>query len=110
MRFLSLLFIFLVGCCQTPIINPSPKPDAGSLCAQMCQHIGPKEKGGLGCEEGNPVYDSDKPGPKDVPNETCEEFCNDKVKNKIDMNPKCLVKVPSCDKIEEYRAKNSNEC
>lgn len=110
MKYLSLCFIFLTYTCHTDqVVNPTPKPD-GDLCLQMCQHIGPKDKGGLGCEEGNPVYDSDKPGPKDVPNESCEEFCKDKERNGIDMNPKCLIKVPSCDQIENYRAMNPKDC
>jgi hypothetical protein len=110
MRYLICLFCFLlVTCHQNQVIKPVPKPDS-DLCDQMCQHIGPKDKGGLGCEEGEPVYDSDKPGPKDIPNETCEEFCRMTQENGISLNPRCLRLVESCDQIEDARAKNPNDC
>jgi hypothetical protein len=110
MKYLTLWLCLLVCAChQDQIVKPTPKPDS-DICVQMCDHIGPKEKGGLGCEEGDPVYDSDKPGPKDVPNETCEEFCKITQNNGVSMNPRCVALVESCDQIEEARAKNPSTC
>ena len=43
-------------------------------CGAMCLHIGPS---GLKCPEGEPLYNSDLPGPKDVPNQSCEDWCKD---------------------------------
>lgn len=107
MRYLlSLLGLLLVGCPQK---GPVPKPDS-DLCSKMCQHIGSKDKGGLGCDEGEPVYDSDKPGPKDVPNESCEEFCKKTQENGVSMNPRCVFLIEYCDQIETYRAKNPKSC
>jgi hypothetical protein len=107
----SIIFtLCLLGCaCNKNIVNPTPKPDS-DVCAAMCQHIGPKTQGGLGCEEGNPVYDSDKPGPKDVPNESCQEFCKLTQDSGISMNPRCVVMVKDCDQIETYRIKNPASC
>jgi hypothetical protein len=110
MKYITICFCLLMFAChQYQIANPNPQPDS-EICAQMCDHIGPKDNGGLGCEEGNPVYDSDKPGPKDVPNETCEEFCKITQNNGISMNPRCVALVDSCDQIESARAKNPNTC
>jgi hypothetical protein len=101
-----LIFSLLLCTCHPDQVNPPPKPDS-DLCAKMCEHIGPK---GLGCEEGYPVYDSDKPGPKDVPNESCEEFCVITQNNGIFLNPSCVSLVKSCDQIENARAKDPNTC
>lgn len=81
--------------------KPRPAPDT-ELCGAVCKHIGPE---GLNCEEGQPVYDSDKPGPKGVPNESCEEFCALQQNNGVVLNPKCLLLVKSCDEIEAARNK-----
>lgn len=105
-----IIALCLLGCaCNQNIVNPTPKPDS-DVCVAMCQHIGPKVQGGLGCEEGNPVYDSDKPGPKDVPNESCREFCKITQDSGISMNPRCVLQVQSCDQIESARAKNPSTC
>jgi hypothetical protein len=109
MKYLTFCICFLVSACHQEVVKPTPKPDS-DICFQMCQHIGPKEKGGLGCEEGNPVYDSDKPGPKDVPNESCEEFCKITQNNGVSINPKCILLVKTCDQIEFARTKNPNIC
>jgi hypothetical protein len=71
----------------------------------MCQHIGPVEAGGLGCAEGAPVYDSDLPGPVDVPNKSCTDFCKDQQNNGLYLNPRCLLQIKSCDEIETARQK-----
>ena len=105
-----ILALCLLGCaCNQNIANPTPKPDS-DICEAMCQHIGPKAQGGLGCEEGNPVYDSDKPGPKDVPNESCVEFCKETQDSGVSFNPRCILQVKSCDQIESARAKNPATC
>jgi hypothetical protein len=112
--FTILIGLFLVGCPhQGDREAPSPapiKPPDTDLCGKMCAHLGPKDKGGLGCEEGTPVYNSDKPGPVDVPNETCEEFCKVSQDRGAFMNPRCVMLVPSCDKVEEYRKKAPETC
>jgi len=106
-----IIALCLLGCAcnQNQLVNPKPKPDS-DVCAAMCQHIGPKTQGGLGCEEGNPVYDSDKPGPKDVPNESCPEFCKLTQDSGISMNPRCVLLVENCDQIEAARVKNPSTC
>jgi hypothetical protein len=111
MKYISILFsLFIFSCThQDKVASPAPKPDS-NICAKMCQHIGPKNKGGLGCEEGNSVYDSDKPGLKDVPNESCEEFCKITQNNGVSMNPSCVLLVKSCSQIERYRNKNPKDC
>ena len=67
----------------------------------MCDHLR-----SLHCAEGQPVYDSDRPGPVGVPNETCEEFCQQEEQNGINLNTLCLSQVPTCDQIEEWRLKS----
>jgi hypothetical protein len=69
----------------------------------MCLHIGPKAQGGLGCEEGDPVYDSDLPGPKGVPNKSCTAFCTGQQANGVFVNPRCIIQVKSCGEIESAR-------
>jgi hypothetical protein len=64
----------------------------------------------LGCEEGQPVYDSDRPGPADVPNTTCEQFCVTAQERGAMINPVCVSKAPTCDAVETYRAKAPSTC
>lgn len=73
----------------------------------MCEHIGPR---GLNCEEGQAVYDSDVPGPKDVPNLSCEGFCVASQVRGFFVNPRCVLEAPSCDLIEVYRGKSPDSC
>lgn len=104
-RLLLLLAFSLTGCPPTreaPSPNPIPAPDS-ELCEPMCKHIGPLTQGGLGCEEGYPVYDSDKPGPKGVPNKTCVDFCTEQQANGVFVNPKCVMGVKRCEDIESAR-------
>lgn len=101
----SLLLILLLGCHPKPSPNPPPGPTpdpdpAMSACEAMCQHIGPK---GLGCEEGDPVYDSDLPGEPGVPNQSCTSFCEKQQENGLDLNPRCVARVQSCSEIETAR-------
>jgi hypothetical protein len=94
--------LFLSGCIPLEAqqdTTPRPVPE-GSPCAQMCEHIGPN---GLGCEEGQPVYDSDVAGPPGVPNESCVTFCNKQLDNGVDIFPECIARVKSCDEIEDAR-------
>ncbi len=105
MRTFAFCFALAAVFSCTPIPSqpiPKPAPDS-QLCGEMCKHIGPKAGGGLGCEEGMPVYDSDIAGPPDVPNETCEEFCVRQQANGAVMNPKCLIQITACDQIEAAR-------
>lgn len=78
-----------------------PEPKDTAMCPKACDHLR-----ALGCEEGKPYYDSDKPGPKGVPNASCEEFCQHQQDNHIALNPTCLAVVPSCDQIEAWRTKD----
>jgi len=117
MRFKFLLVVGLLaltGCPKTvdrEAPSPAPiNPPNTDLCGKMCQHIGPKDKGGLGCEEGEAVYNSDKPGPVDVPNETCEDFCRTTQDRGAFLNPKCVALVKSCAEIEPARKKKPETC
>lgn len=110
----GLLAFLALGCPhqvdrEAPSPAPIVPPDT-DLCGKMCQHIGPKDKGGLGCEEGMPVYDSDKPGPKDVPNVSCEEFCRTSQDRGAFLNPRCVSLVKSCNDIESARKKKPDTC
>lgn len=89
-----------LGC--KPSVTPPPDTN---LCAEMCQHIGPADAGGLGCPEGDPLYDSTKPGPAGVPNESCADFCAHQQANGVPINPRCVMQVTSCDQIEAARQK-----
>jgi hypothetical protein len=114
MRFKFLLVVGLLalsGCPKTvdrEAPGPSPiKPPDTDLCGKMCAKIGPK---GLKCEEGASVYDSDKPGPPDVPNTTCEDFCRTTQDRGAFLNPKCVALVKSCAEIEPARKKKPETC
>ena len=109
MKLVIFLLPLFLGCSsanQEKAEVPQPLPDT-ELCKGACEHIGPS---GLGCEEGKEVYDSDTPGPKDVPNMTCETFCKMSQDRGAFFNPRCLILVPSCELIEDYRVKNPKEC
>jgi hypothetical protein len=88
---------------DSPSPNPADVPDS-ELCGPMCDHLRD-----LGCEEGQDYYDSDKPGEVDVPNATCEDFCLYQQENGVFVNPRCVMTVPSCDVIEEYRQKDCSD-
>lgn len=111
MRRLWLFFpIILVLGCPTPPdpVTPSPTPPPDTdWCAAMCEHIGPE---GLNCEEGGPVYNSDLPGPVDVPNQSCQEWCVELQDRGFFVNPKCVADVERCDQIEEFRQRESSTC
>jgi len=109
--FAVLFTLTLLGCPHTtereaPSPSPITPPDT-DLCGKMCQKIGPN---GLKCEEGESVYDSDKPGPVDVPNVTCEDFCRTTQDRGAFLNPKCVALVKSCDEIESARKKKPETC
>jgi nitrous oxide reductase accessory protein NosL len=100
---LALGFSALVATCKNVPDAPGPSPinvPDTDQCAAMCQHIGPKAEGGLGCEEGEPVFDSDKGR-----NVSCQEFCEATQTNGAFLNPRCVKKVGSCDEIESARKK-----
>lgn len=96
----------LVACHTDPAPSPIHLPDT-AFCGDMCKHIGPK---GLRCEEGDPLYDSDRPGPVNVPNMTCEEFCVLSQERGAFFNPRCVLKVKSCAEIEPARMKEPSSC
>lgn len=97
--------LVLVGCPTDPAKSPNPIPAPDSnLCGAMCDYLVQ-----LGCEEGKPLYDSDLPGPRGVPNETCENWCIKTQDHGIFLNPRCVMKASSCLNIEEMRQKPSCE-
>lgn len=92
------VFVALVGCkTQGTTPNPVSPPDT-DLCGAMCDHLAV-----LGCEEGKPVYDSDRPGLAGVPNMSCTEFCQDQQAKGTYINPRCVLKVEKCADIEPAR-------
>jgi hypothetical protein len=87
-------------------VNPTPRPGPGAdVFVEMCDHLDE-----MSCEEGKDVYNDDLPGPVDVPNQSCEDFYKSLQDEGIDINPKCIIQAPSCDVIEDYRAKDPAAC
>lgn len=109
MRAQILVVLTLAGCVPLePTNDPSPTikdPPNTDLCDSMCNQL---KK--LGCEEGNPVYNDDLPGPKDVPNQSCGDFCRTLQKQNISVNPKCVRDITVCSQVEDYRAKDPATC
>lgn len=102
MRLLLVLAVLCLGCVpsrEAPSPNPPVPPDT-ELCPAMCVHLR-----AIHCEEGLPFYDSDQPGPLDVPNTTCEVFCQTQQKNGVFVNPRCVILAPACGEIEAWRKK-----
>lgn len=97
----------ILGCpthTMTPAVAPIPSPEPPkdtSLCGAACRHLAD-----LSCEEGKPVYNSDLPGPRDVPNQSCESFCEEMQDKGLFVNPRCLLTIKTCDEIEEVRSKD----
>lgn len=107
--------LVLVGCPppQDPVIPPPNPPVDTDWCKAMCDHIGPvteETPKALNCEEGQDVYNSDKPGPKDIPNQTCEDWCVEMQDKGFFINPRCVSVVPSCGDIEDWRQKEPETC
>lgn len=115
-----LVAFFLVGCPPAqgpeprplPRPTPAPPPDPNDPepwnrdpIAEMCHHL---QK--MGCEEGEPVYNDDLPGPVDVPNQNCIEFHEGLENSGVNVNPYCVLRSPNCESIEDYRAKEPREC
>lgn len=96
----SLLLLLLIGCHPQPTPDPPGPNPVVTDCETMCQHIGPEN---LGCDEGLPVYDSDLPGEPGVPNQSCTAFCEQQQENGLELNPRCVAKVQSCQEIETAR-------
>jgi hypothetical protein len=100
-----LVLLILVGCPTREPASPNPPvPPDTDLCPQMCDHLRR-----LKCEESTDFYDNDKPGPKGVPNSTCEEFCSGQQDKGVFVNPRCVAKVPDCASIETYRKKQPTD-
>jgi len=64
----------------------------------------------LQCDEGRDVYNDNLPGPEDVPNQSCEDFYSELQEQGFDVNPRCVLAAPNCKVIEDYRAKNPEDC
>lgn len=108
-RLILAVALLLPGCPPSePPLPPSPNPPPDTdLCGKMCDHIGPT---GLKCEEGNPVYNNDIPGPADVPNQSCADNCKELQDKGVFVNPRCVATVPNCDQIEAFRQKEPDTC
>jgi hypothetical protein len=110
MRHLLLLVPFIlltIGCPPDPVVPPPNPPVDTDWCGRMCEHLQD-----LGCEEGQPVYNNDKPGPEGVPNQSCEEWCVElqDPDHLYFINPRCVTMAPDCDSIEVYRKKDPAVC
>jgi len=103
MRALSIVFAILLiyGCLDKK--DDDGGGDGGvASCDGMCAHFMDLE-----CLEGEPFYDSDKPGPVGEPNTTCVEFCESQMALGVNLNTACAAQAPSCEEIEAYRAMTS---
>lgn len=102
----SLLTLSACGSRKQPDA-PGPRPinvPDSNECQNMCDHL--KQ---LGCEEGQPVYNSDLPGTVGVPNQDCPDWCEEIQILGTFLNPRCLKNVPSCGLIEEWRKKTCTD-
>lgn len=101
---LELVVISLFVSCGGGVPS-SVMPSHTELCDPMCQHLAQ-----LKCSEAEAVYNNDLPGPVDVPNETCTIFCQ-KMQNKgVQMAPKCVLQITSCEGIESARQLDPETC
>lgn len=103
----ALLLVLLLGCppSSDPVTpSPLPPPDT-DLCGQMCAHL---KK--LGCEEGEPVYNNDLPGPEGKPNQSCADNCKELQDKGFFVNPRCVARVEKCEDIEPARQKEPEQC
>lgn len=111
MKYLVLLLpaLLILGCPPRDAVVPPNPPVDTNLCGEMCAHLQQ-----LGCEEGNDVYNNDLPGPPDVPNQTCEDWCVElqDPEHLYFINPRCVALVESCDEdvIESARQKDPETC
>lgn len=106
----ALVFSLVMFSCtpsqDPPNPPPNPPPDT-DLCDRMCTHLASP---GLDCEEGRPVYNSDLPGPVDVPNQSCRDWCVEMQDKGVFINPRCVALVKTCAEIEAYRQKTPETC
>jgi len=101
---LPILALYLVTACAEE--GPAKiSPPNTNLCDPMCQHLAQ-----LKCPEAEAVYNNDLPGPVDVPNETCTVFCQEMQNKGVQMAPKCVLQVTSCEGIETARQLNPETC
>ena len=104
--FLLLPLMLVLGCPPRDAVVPPPNPPPDTnLCGNMCAHL--KQ---LGCEEAESVYNNDLPGPPDVPNQSCEDFCTEMQDKGVFVNPRCVALVESCENIETARQKEPETC
>ena len=103
------LALVLTGCPNNPgtpdpVVPPNPPPDT-DWCVAMCDHLAE-----LKCEEGEPLFNNDLPGPEGVPNQSCADNCTELQDKGFFVNPKCVVDAPSCEMIEDYRLQEPESC
>lgn len=97
--------LVLIGCPMEPPVPPPNPPVDTDWCGKMCGHLK-----GLGCEEGQPLYNNDLPGPEGEPNQSCEDNCVELQDKGFFVNPRCVATVPTCEDIEPYRQKEPTAC
>ncbi len=106
--FLLLAWTLALSCCtpqrEAPSPHPAVPPDT-ELCAPMCAALVK-----AGCEEGKPTYDSDKPGPRGVPNISCTDLCIQLQGSGYFVNPKCVMQVTTCAKGTEVEEARKKKC
>lgn len=103
-----LIVLFVITClgCGDYVNRPYPiKPESSNQCGKMCLRLTE-----LKCEEGKDVYNDNLPGKEDVPNQSCEDFCKELQEKGVAVNPRCVSLTTSCKKVEEFRAKNPDQC
>ena len=99
------LLLFTLSC-QVGPPAPAPIPPTDTdFCAPMCEHLSK-----LGCEEGQPVYNSDLGGPVGVPNQSCTAFCEQVQEFGYFVNPRCVSQVTSCSDIADYQLRDPSTC
>lgn len=101
---LVLLTVVLSSCnpqkeADAPGPSPINVPDTDQ-CKPMCAHLST-----LKCEEGEDLYNSDLPGPKGVPNQSCQSWCEELQGKGTFLNPRCVQTITSCDQVEAARKK-----
>ncbi len=99
------LLPFALSCQAGPPV-PVPTPPADTaFCGPMCERLSE-----LGCEEGQPVYNSDLGGPVGVPNQSCTDFCEQVQEFGYFVNPRCVSRVTSCAEIAHYQLRDPGTC
>ena len=87
-------FVFLgltLFSCGTSSVSTPRVPIEADAFETACDHLA-----ALGCKEGRSSYDPSLPGPKGIPNISCDEVYIQRVNKGTCINPKALSIVTSC--------------